>query len=400
MVKITDKSVPVLTTAGEALDAARAVAAELAPGAAERDARVEPPAEALALVARRGLLGVSIPRGLGGSGLPNADVVEILRILAVADSSVAQTLLPHFVLLGAVVGLADDDLRARVLPDVLRGALIGNATSERGTKHAWDPRTTVTSDGDEVVVNGRKYYATGALSATWVSVLARDEQGRLVTVFVPREAKGLELSDDWTSFGQRATVSGSAVLDDVRVPAAHVVPLHRAFEGPAVGGAFDQLLHIAIDVGIARAALEAGGAFVRTHSRPWFESDVERVTDEQSVLVRFGQIAGQVIVTELALERAARLLDEVLAAGPDDGNTALLSAQVAALKSQAARVAVHTSSDVFELAGTRATDAAYGLDRHWRNARTHSLHDPVRWKEYHLGNFLLNDVRPPRNPLN
>ncbi|MFG1699570.1 acyl-CoA dehydrogenase family protein [Nonomuraea sp. NPDC049309] len=400
MVKINGASVPVLASTEEALEAARAVAAELAPGAAERDRRAEPPAEALALIARRGLLGVSIPRELGGSGLPNADVVEILRILAVADSSVAQTLLPHFVLIGAVTGLAEEELRAQVVRDVLGGALIGNATSERGTKHAWDPRTTVTPDGGDVVVNGRKYYATGALSSRWVSVLAKDEQDRLVSVFVPRDAKGLELTGDWTSFGQRATVSGSAVLDGVRVPASHVVPLHRAFAGPTVGGAFDQLLHIAIDTGIARAALEAGGAFVRTHSRPWFESDVERVTDEQSVLVRFGQIAGQVIVTELALQRAARLLDEVVAAGPDDANTASLSAQVAALKVQAARVAVDTSSDVFELAGTRATDAAHGLDRHWRNARTHTLHDPVRWKEYHLGNFLLNDVRPPRNPLN
>ncbi|MFC4120061.1 acyl-CoA dehydrogenase family protein [Nonomuraea zeae] len=391
---------PVITTAEEALEAARRIAPELAAGAADRDTAAEPPAEALALVAGAGLLGVSIPRDLGGAGLPAADLIEIVRILAVADSSVAQTLLPHFVLLGAVTGLATPGLRERVLPDVLAGGLVGNATSERGTKHAWDPQTTVVADGDEVVVNGRKYYATGALSAAWVSVLAKDEQGRLVTVFVPRDAKGLELSADWTSFGQRATVSGGAVLNDVRVGADHVVPLYLAFTGPTVGGAFDQLIHIAIDVGIARAALEAGAGFVRTHSRPWFESDVERVTDEQSVLVRFGQIAGRVIVAELALGRAAQLLDEVVAVGPDDDNTALLSAHVAAVKSQAAQVAVQTASDVFELAGTRATDAAFGLDRHWRNARTHTLHDPVRWKEYHLGNFLLNDVRPPRNPLN
>ncbi|GAA2214517.1 SfnB family sulfur acquisition oxidoreductase [Nonomuraea monospora] len=399
MVNPRKQPIPIPTTTEQALAIAREVAAELAPGAAGRDTRAEPPAEALALIAGSGLLGVSVPRELGGGGLGGADVIEILRILAVADSSVAQTLLPHFVLLGAVTGLASEELRERVLPDVLAGGLIGNATSERGTKHAWDPHTTVVLDGGEAVVNGRKYYATGALSAAWVSVLAKDEQGRLVTVFVPREAKGLELTADWTSFGQRATVSGSAVLDGVRVGAGHVVPLYRAFEGPAVGGAFDQLLHIAIDLGIARAALEDGGAFVRAHARPWFESDAERVTGEQSAVVRFGQIAGRVIVAELALAQAGRRFDEV-AAAPDDHTTALLSAQVAALKTQAAQAAVATSSDVFELAGTRATDAAHGLDRHWRNARTHTLHDPVRWKEYHLGNFLLNDVRPPRNPLN
>jgi hypothetical protein len=35
------------------------------------------------------------------------------------------------------------------------------------------------------------------------------------------------------------------------------------------------------------------------------------------------------------------------------------------------------------------------LDRHWRNARTHTLHDPVRWKYAILGKYFLNGDTPP-----
>ena len=47
-------------------------------------------------------------------------------------------------------------------------------------------------------------------------------------------------------------------------------------------------------------------------------------------------------------------------------------------------------------AGTSGTDGEVNLDRHWRNVRTHSLHDPARWKYVHLGNHTLHGTRPPR----
>jgi alkylation response protein AidB-like acyl-CoA dehydrogenase len=61
-------------------------------------------------------------------------------------------------------------------------------------------------------------------------------------------------------------------------------------------------------------------------------------------------------------------------------------------------VAIEASNKLFELAGTRSTLAEHNLDRHWRNARVHTLHDPVRWKPFHIGNYVLNGVNPPRHP--
>jgi alkylation response protein AidB-like acyl-CoA dehydrogenase len=63
-----------------------------------------------------------------------------------------------------------------------------------------------------------------------------------------------------------------------------------------------------------------------------------------------------------------------------------------------ATAAVTVADQLFPLTGARATLEKYDLDRHWRNARTHTLHDPLRWKLYHLGNYYLNGVEPgPRS---
>jgi alkylation response protein AidB-like acyl-CoA dehydrogenase len=68
---------------------------------------------------------------------------------------------------------------------------------------------------------------------------------------------------------------------------------------------------------------------------------------------------------------------------------------VAEAKVLSTEISIAATNKLFELAGTRSTLAVHNLDRHWRNARTHTLHDPVRWKYAVLGNYFLNGVVPP-----
>jgi alkylation response protein AidB-like acyl-CoA dehydrogenase len=72
-----------------------------------------------------------------------------------------------------------------------------------------------------------------------------------------------------------------------------------------------------------------------------------------------------------------------------------LEVVVAEVKIAATDTAILATNKLFELAGTQSTLESYSLDRHCRNARVHTLHDPVRWKYYAVGNFYLNDVAPP-----
>ncbi|MBF3232642.1 SfnB family sulfur acquisition oxidoreductase, partial [Pseudomonas aeruginosa] len=72
------------------------------------------------------------------------------------------------------------------------------------------------------------------------------------------------------------------------------------------------------------------------------------------------------------------------------------SIAVAEAKVLSTEISLAASEKLFELAGSRATLAEFNLDRHWRNARVHTLHDPVRWKVHAVGDYYLNGRLPPR----
>ncbi|POZ99791.1 SfnB family sulfur acquisition oxidoreductase, partial [Pseudomonas sp. MWU12-2312b] len=103
--------------------------------------------------------------------------------------------------------------------------------------------------------------------------------------------------------------------------------------------------------------------------------------------------------TEAILKKAGQAIDAALLDANED-TVAHASVVVAQAKVLSAEIALLASSKLFELAGTRSVLGKYNLDRHWRNARTHTLHDPVRWKYHLIGNYLLNGVKPARHAWN
>lgn len=399
---------PRLETVAAALAAADQVAAAIAPGSAEREREGASLVPQLRLIAEAGLLGISVPAEHGGPGLPTSAVVEVLRRLSRADGAVGQLLLAHFVIAQAISGLGHQQPAPRIYADLLAGAQLGNATAERGTAHALDRRTTVRDQGGQWVLNGTKYYATGTLGASWIAVSAKidgRDAGDTATVFVRPDQQGVTLDlDQWSAFGQRGTASGQVRLDDVAVDADLVIdegpPPHPVDAPPSVLGAFDQALHAAIDIGIARAALEDGAEFVRTRSRPWKEAldaGVEHADEEPHVVRRIGELTARLYALEALLAKGTALIDEAQSA-PEITRDAAAQASltVAAAKALAQQDAVEIASTIFELTGTSGTDGEVNLDRHWRNVRVHSLHDPARWKYVHLGNHTLRGTRPPR----
>ncbi|MET9384408.1 SfnB family sulfur acquisition oxidoreductase [Streptomyces sp. NPDC002928] len=389
----------VIHTDAEALDTARTLAAEFAAGAERRDAERLLPTAELDRLSASGLLGITVPAEYGGADVSLATLAEVFRLLAAADSSLAQIPQSHFAYVNVLRAQGTPEQQRFFFAEILAGKRFGNAQSEAGTKHVQDYRTRLTADRDGgYVLTGTKHYSTGALFAHWVPVLARAEDELLHVAYVPRDAPGLTVVDDWDGMGQRTTASGTVRLESVRVPAEHVVPHHLTFTGPQVHGAVAQLLHAAIDVGIAGGALAEAAEFVRTRTRPWFEAGVERATEDPLLVQRFGELAVRLRAAEALLERAAREVDAARADLTDD-SAAAASIAVATVKAFADPVAVELSAALFEVCGTRSSLASLNLDRHWRNARTHTLHDPSRWKVQHIGRYVLNGTPPPRHGL-
>jgi alkylation response protein AidB-like acyl-CoA dehydrogenase len=254
------------------------------------------------------------------------------------------------------------------------------------------------------VLTGRKFYSTGALFADWLIVRASLADGSgdeptsttpKVIAFVPRDAPGLHLVDDWDGMGQRTTASGSVVLDGVRVPADNVVPFSPIFDEPTVYGAHAQLLHAAIDVGIATGAL-AEGVRQAAKARPHFEAHVDAAAQDPTLI----QVAGELTVTvrgaQALLAEAAHQVDAARAE-LDEDSAAAASVAVAVAKVAAVRAALEAANVLFELGGTRSASASGNLSRFWRDARTHTLHDATRWKLQHIGGYTLSGTRPPRH---
>ncbi len=372
----------------EALAVAAAFRDRIAAEAAERDrARRLPHAEVTAL-SQSGFWAITVPAAHGGADVSHRTLAEATALLAEGDPSIAQIPQNHFSTLETLRHVATEAQQREMFARVLAGARFGNAEAERG------PPTTLREAGGLFRLDGRKAYCTGALFADLVTVTARDETGRAVLAIVERDAPGMTILDDWSGMGQRTTASGTAILDTVAVRPERVMPLDGAFGRRSPVGAFAQLLHAAIDLGIGRGALRAAADFVRARSRPFRDAGVDRAQDDPLLLARFGQLQVQVHAAEAMLARAAAALDDARSA-PADATLIAASVAVAEARAVTTDAALAAASGLFELAGAHATLAAYDLDRFWRDARTHTLHDPVRWKYHAIANFHLNGIAPP-----
>ena len=103
---------------------------------------------------------------------------------------------------------------------------------------------------------------------------------------------------------------------------------------------------------------------------------------------------------QAVLREAAAELDRIAAVPVTAESSARASVAVAEAKIVTTEIALTAAEKLFELAGSAATRAAPNLGRIWRNARVHTLHDPVRWKYHLLGNWHLNGAQPARHQWN
>ncbi|RRW79014.1 SfnB family sulfur acquisition oxidoreductase [Pantoea dispersa] len=380
----------------EAIAVAHQLAASFAREAALRDREGILPLKELDAFSQSGLWAMAIPKAWGGAGVSWTTVARVIAIISAADPALGQLPQNH---LAGVAHLLEDGSEAQkqvLLSEVLAGLRWGNAFSEKHGRTVADFQTRFRRDGDEVVINGEKFYATGALLAHRIHAVALDEQGRAHLIVLDRDTPGISVINNWSAFGQRTTASGTVLLENVRAPLSRVIPTWQAFERPTAAGPISQIIQAAVDVGIARGTIEDTLQFVRERSRPWIDSGQARAADDHFTLAAVGDLKIRLHAAEALLWQAGAAIDAALTQ-PDETSVARATVATAEAKVLTTEIALLAGNKLFELAGTRATLQEFNLDRHWRNARTHTLHDPVRWKYYHVGNYYLNGTPPPRH---
>jgi alkylation response protein AidB-like acyl-CoA dehydrogenase len=286
---------------------------------------------------------------------------------------------------------------------VADGAIIGLAATELETPKVGDvrPNTTLTPDGDDYLLNGTKYYSTGTLYSDYVLVRTADSAGLNAAALIPVNREGIELIDDWDGLGQRLTATGTTHFRNVPVKRQEVV-----FDAPDAGygipysNTFAQLFLTAINAGIARATLRDATALVQSRKRTFYYAPAETPTDDPLLQQTVGQIASGAFAAETVVLAAAESLDLATDAFDAGDADAVEAAHRAALLSAKAKIvadefAIRGGSLLFDVGGASATKKVTNFDRHWRNARTLSSHNPTTYKARSIGQYEISGTPLP-----
>jgi alkylation response protein AidB-like acyl-CoA dehydrogenase len=375
----------------------------IAEGASERERERILPYEAIDLVRQARLGALRLPTEAGGAGSSIRELFEILIRLGEADANVAHILRNHFSVVERLVRRPKDDQHRQWQKAVADGAIIGLAATELETPKVGDvkPNTTLTPDGDDYLLNGSKYYSTGTLYSDFVLVRTADTSGANAATLIPVKREGIELIDDWDGLGQRLTATGTTHFCNVRVKRQEVV-----FDAPDVGygipysNTFAQLFLTAINAGIARAILRDATALVRSRKRTFYYAPSEIAADDPLLQQTVGQIASGAFAAETVVLAAAEALDLATDAFDAGAANAVEAAHNAALLSAKAKIvadefAIRGGSLLFDVGGASATKKVTNFDRHWRNARTLSSHNPTTFKARSIGQYEISGTALP-----
>ena len=380
-----------------------ALLGRIAEGAGEREReRVLPFAE-VDLIRKARLGALRLPIEAGGAGVSIRALFEVVIRLGEADANVAHILRNHFSVVERLVRQPKNDQHRQWQKAVADGAIIGLAATELDTPKVGNvtPNTTLTADGDDYLLNGTKYYSTGTLYSDYVLVRTADASATNAAVLIPVNREGIELVDDWDGLGQRLTATGTSHFRNVRVKRQEVV-----FDAPDAGygipysNTFAQLFLTAINAGISRAILRDAAALVRSRKRTFYYAPSETPVDDPLLQQTVGQIASGAFAAETVVLAAAEALDVATDAFDAGDANAGDAAHRAALLSAKAKIvadefAIRSGSLLFDVGGASSTKKATNFDRHWRNARTLSSHNPVTYKERAIGQFLINGTPLP-----
>ncbi|WP_424188471.1 acyl-CoA dehydrogenase family protein [Actinokineospora sp. G85] len=378
------------------LERAAQVSALLAVDAVERDRAGETPFAEVRLLRDSGLVTLLGPAEHGGGGQEWPLAYQVVREVSKADGSIGQLLGYHYLWFWAARLVGTPEQVAVVERTATEGRLFfGGAVNPR------DSDVVITDEGDTIVYNGRKSFSTGSRVSD-LTVLEGVLEGTDKHIFaiVPSNIDGLTFHDDWDNIGQRLTESGSVTIDNVRVDWAQAAGYVDKTFTPRVYNTLNvptiQLVFVNFYLGIARGALETAGAYTREKTRAWLHGGHERAVDEPYILDLYGDYTSKLWAVEALADKVAeealvihRAPEEVTARQRGEHEV-----RVAAVKARATEVALEITAGVFEATGARSTASREGLDRFWRNVRTHTLHDPVAYKRREVGAWVLRDEIP------
>lgn len=374
----------------------RPLFAEIAAGAPDRERDRTLAHDAVRALAAAGFGAVRLPVEEGGAGASVSQLIRLLIELGAADSNLPQALRAHFGMVEERLIDPDGPARAKWLRRVADGAILGNAVTEIGGGKVGATGTRLDTAGDEWTITGTKFYSTGSLYADWLAIGVSDERDERAFAVVSATHPGLQLVDDWNGFGQRLTASGTTHLDAVAVERDDV--FWYADRTPHYMIAFYQQVLLASLAGIGRAIVADAVDYVQHRTRVFSHAQADLPREDPLVQQVVGRLAAASFAADAVVLAAADALEAVATArtAGEPVEDLIDAAELATSKAHSTVVdtVLGAATTLFEVGGASAVDRDRTLDRHWRNARTISVHNPGIYKQRTVGDHLLNGTAP------
>jgi alkylation response protein AidB-like acyl-CoA dehydrogenase len=380
------------------LRVAREAADDLATDTVTRDQAGKVPFDEVSRLREAGLLTLPMPAGSRGGGADWLTAYAVVREIAAADGAIGQLLGSHYFLSWSARFFAEPALAARI--------------EERSAAEEWcwgggfarqEPPLILARTSRGLVLAGRQSYTTGVLVADRLAVRAvREDTGEPLAVVVDPGHRGVTIDDDADTFGQRLAAGGSVEFDDVPVAADDVLGSLSADEDllsprAALASPVGRLFSAQLLLGMAEGVLAEAREFSRTGHAPWHPAWPAGTPHDPHVQTAYGELTVLTRSASALTDQALEAVRDGLERGEDltYDESADISALVAMAETAAARAAQESTTRALEIVGARSASARLGFDRFWRNARTHTLYEPVAHRLRDVGHYFLDGAHPP-----
>jgi alkylation response protein AidB-like acyl-CoA dehydrogenase len=346
----------------------------LAPAARQNDKEARFSSEAVERLGRAGLLGMTLPPAVGGSGLGPRTFAAVTATLAEADASVAMVYIMHVCATATVASARPDAAVAPTLKDIAAGRHLSTlAFSEAGSRsHFWAPVSRARRNGSGVRITAKKSWVTSAGHAQSYVVSSLAPEGKSPTestlYLVPAGSSGLSVAGPWDGLGLRANASAPMTLDDCEIASE----LQLTDDGAGFQSMLSAALPLfnlgsaAAALGLCRAAVAATATHLKTAR---FE--------------HLGQTLGESLPTLRALLASMQIDTDGLAARIDDlvdhlerpRDTTML--RVLETKAAAGESAISVTSAAMRACGGAAFSKHTNIERLFRDAHAGVIMAPT-----------------------
>ncbi|MFB7511409.1 acyl-CoA dehydrogenase family protein [Streptomyces broussonetiae] len=399
-------------TAGEATDAgagqvdwlhiARELADDLATDAVEREQAGKAPLDEVARLRESGLLTLPAPAELGGGGGDWRTAYAVIRTVAAADGAIGHLLGNHYFLSCSARFFADRTRAARIEGESTAGQWFWG-----GGIASHEPPLILTPTSGGYLLNGYQRYATGVGIADRLVVrAAKYGTGEPCAVLVDPARSGVVSGSSGDAFGQRLAAGGGVEFNSVRVAADDVLGSLSPDESvlspfASLAAPTARLVSVQFCLGVAEGLLAEVRECGRGMRSPWQPFSPQPWPDSPSqgpyALTVYGELTVVARAASALAEQAVDALVRGLVQGEDldDEECAEIAVLASVAESAASRAAQEITTRALDVIGADAASARHGFDRFWRNARTHTLREPVAHRLREVGDYFLNGAHPP-----